>query len=67
MNCSKEFFLGCLGGLLGEYPHNTLLAYDLALYHKYEDKPFGELITKDGHAILRVGNDIDSDGIKVIV
>ncbi len=67
MNCSKEFFLGCLGGVDGSYPHNTLLAYDLALYNNGEEKPFGELFTKNGHSILRVGNDIETNGFKVIV
>ena len=67
MNCSKEFFLACLGGGLSDYPHNTLLAYDLALYHKYDSRPFGEIVHEGGQTILRVGNDIDSDGIKVIV
>lgn len=66
MNCSKEFFLGCLGGLMGEYPHTTLLTHDLALYHKNDDKPFGELITRGGRTVLRVG-DLDSEGIKVII
>lgn len=66
MNCSKEFFLYCLGGELGNYQHNTLLAYDLALYHKNDVEPFGELVTKDGKTILRIG-DVDSDGMKVIV
>lgn len=66
MNCSRDFFIGCLGGGLEDYPHDILLTNDLALFHKNDIKPFGELIFRKGKTILRIG-DVDTNGIKVIV
>lgn len=65
MRSSKEVFLSVIG-VEDDYPTSILLDNDLLLQRKDEREPFGELITRDGHTILRVGV-VNNDGVKILI
>jgi hypothetical protein len=59
-----------LNGILTELGIDTeefFYSDNVKLYHKNDIKPFGEVIYKDGHYKLTVGNVVEPNGRKHVV